>query len=685
MPAISSMYYRIISTLCIAFLMAINSLIPVNGQSTDSLLYRFNNNLVKDSVDKYDLLCKIALNSADVDSKLKYSEQAIKLAEKLNIPPARPTVLKGFAYLNSGKLASALDCFMKAATYYKADQNNTGLAAAYIYISETYNQQANYNNSKIYLKNAIEIFRKEKDSTNLAGALSNLGYVNYSMGQYDTALGFLSEANGIYRKMDSPLGYAYYLGNSGLVYSRLSDFEKAEDYLLRAIEILSRQGDERAVTEYMIEYAGILQYKGEIKKAIASATISLSTAIKNGFKEYEREAAYRLAQLYKVSGKYDSAYHYQSLFISANDSIKSVENIQKMADLRTEFEVEKEKEKVEILENEKQIQRIEIFGLAIILLLALGLIIMYYYSLKRSKILTAALDERNVLLEKQSKELIKQNDKIIKANEELTQLYEITNDQKEEIISSINYAQRIQAAILPPETYITELINENFVFYKPKDIVSGDFYWIKQIRQNIILVSADCTGHGVPGAFMSMLGISYLNEIVQRKEVTQANQILNELRKEIKRSLRQTGKKEESRDGIDMAVCVIDTRNSIMQYSGAYSPLYIISNIQGKPEFKEIKADLMPVGVHISGDKSFTNHEIQLEIGDTFYLSTDGFIDQIGGSSNTRFSRKKFKKLLLEIHDQPLFEQKGILEWTLKNWMGTNPQRDDILVIGARV
>src|ERR1035437_9675483 len=171
---------------------------------------------------------------------------------------------------------------------------------------------------------------------------------------------------------------------------------------------------------------------------------------------------------------------------------------------------------------------------------------------------------RCILLEKQSQELKEQREELML--------------QKEEIISSINYAQRIQSAILPPEAYITELLNENFIFYKPKDIVSGDFYWIKQVKHYIILVSADCTGHGVPGAFMSMLGISHLNEIVQNREITQANQILNELRKQIKNSLRQSGKREGSRDGIDIALCVIDTKKNIMQYSGANNPLYIISN-----------------------------------------------------------------------------------------------------------
>jgi serine phosphatase RsbU (regulator of sigma subunit) len=356
-----------------------------------------------------------------------------------------------------------------------------------------------------------------------------------------------------------------------------------------------------------------------------------------------------------------------------------------MADLRTEYEVSKKQAEVNVLKKNKLIQLKVNLSLALILLLAMGLIILYYYNLKQSRKFTAALDERRILLEKQSTELKEQNDKIIIANEELKQLNETTNSIKDEIISSINYAQRMQSAILPPEAYITELLNENFILYKPKDIVSGDFYWIKQVNHYIILVSADCTGHGVPGAFMSMLGISHLNEIVQNREITQANQILNELRKQIKNSLRQSGNREGSRDGIDLALCVIDTRANVMQYSGANNPLYFISNNNGKTVFKEINADPMPVGVHFSSDKSFTNHEIKLEIGDTFYIFSDGYVDQIGGDKKHRFTSEKFKKLLLEIHDQPMYEQKEILEQNLNDWMGIHAQTDDIMVIGVRM
>jgi signal transduction histidine kinase len=430
------MYYRITLVFCIAFIAAINSLTMAGGQPTDSLLYLLNNGLVKDDAEKYELLCRIASYSTDADSILKYSDQAIKLAGELNILPAQPTVFKGSGYLNSGELALALECFMKAANYYKEDHNNTGLAAAYLYIAEAYNQQENFGNAKYYLKNAIEIYRKEKDSVNLASSLHNLGYADYSMGQYDSALVLFSKTSEIYRKLGRVTEYAYCLGNSGMVYFRQLEYEKAEDYLLRAIDMLTKQGDDYAVSQYMIEYAGILQHKGEIKKAIACATKGFNYATKNSILEFERDAAYRLSHLYQLSGKYDSAYHYQSLYVNANDSIKSFKNIQKMADLRTEFEVAKKQAEVNVLQKKKVIQLIVIVGLALILLLAMGLIMLYYYSLKRAKKLTSALDERRILLEKQSTELKEHQEELSRQKEELQSTLENLQKTQEQLIES---------------------------------------------------------------------------------------------------------------------------------------------------------------------------------------------------------------------------------------------------------
>lgn len=299
--------------------------------------------------------------------------------------------------------------------------------------------------------------------------------------------------------------------------------------------------------------------------------------------------------------------------------------------------------------------------------------------------LELVVKERTKEIEQKKEEIEQQNDHILETNEELMVLNEAISSQNNEIIDSINYAQRIQAAMLPPETYISELINENFILYKPRDIVSGDFYWIKHVNQYIVLVAADCTGHGVPGALMSMLGMSYLNEIVQRREITQANEVLNELRIQVKHSLRQHGQRDESKDGMDMALCVIDSKDMQMQYTGAHNPLYLIRDVDGRPELSEIKADMMPVGFYQGKDKTFTNHHIQLKIGDTFYIFSDGFIDQKGGKENKKFMSKNFKNLLLEINDQPMLDQKDVLDRTLKDWMGDNSQIDDILVIGVRM
>jgi serine phosphatase RsbU (regulator of sigma subunit) len=317
---------------------------------------------------------------------------------------------------------------------------------------------------------------------------------------------------------------------------------------------------------------------------------------------------------------------------------------------------------------------------------------MYSYNLKISKKLSAELDERNCLLELQGAELKIQHEELIEQKTEIEAQHLITIEQKNQIelhskaiTDSIRYAQKIQSAILPPESYLRELLHEYFILNRPKNIVSGDFYWIKQAKGHIILVAADCTGHGVPGAFMSLLGISYLNEIAQRSEIIHADQILNELRSQVKRSLRQYGQLDQPKDGMDVAICIINIETKMMQYAGAFNPFYLIREVEGVPELKEIKADSMPVGFFHGKDKSFTKHELQLEMNDTFYIFSDGFADQFGGNDNKKFKIKNFKNLLLEIQGEAMHVQKEILDKTLVEYMKGQDQTDDILVIGVRI
>lgn len=283
------------------------------------------------------------------------------------------------------------------------------------------------------------------------------------------------------------------------------------------------------------------------------------------------------------------------------------------------------------------------------------------------KILQQKVKERTLEIEKQKDQIQEQHNKI--------------SQQKKEITDSIHYAQHIQSAILPKDETIGPLLKDYFILYKPRDIVSGDFYWIQEKEHKAIVIAADCTGHGVPGAFMSMLGVSTLNEIATRQETLKAGEILDQLRNHIISTLSHTRKDEEARDGMDVAMCIIDFENKKLQYSGAYNPLIIVR----KGEAEVVKADKMPVGLHSGEMTSFSTTILDVVSGDCLYLFSDGYADQFGGPEGKKFKSGAFRDLLVEISTHPMAEQKQILEEKIQEWMGEYEQVDDMLVIGIRI
>ncbi len=253
--------------------------------------------------------------------------------------------------------------------------------------------------------------------------------------------------------------------------------------------------------------------------------------------------------------------------------------------------------------------------------------------------------------------------------------------QKEEITSSIAYASRIQMAMLPMENHFRTFFSDYFIIFKPRDIVSGDFYWIGEDEKNVFFTVADCTGHGVPGAFMSTLGISTLNDIITNNINLRANTVLNILREKIMTSLHQTGKEGEASDGMDVAFCVLNKNRKSMQFSGAYNPLFIFRN----GVFKEYKADRMPIGIYYGQKETFTNYEIHTRKGDTLYIFSDGLTDQFGGSDGSKYKKSNLKKLLSEIHNLTMAEQRTVIENVFEEWKGNHDQVDDITMIGVRI
>ncbi len=285
-----------------------------------------------------------------------------------------------------------------------------------------------------------------------------------------------------------------------------------------------------------------------------------------------------------------------------------------------------------------------------------------------------------VKVKQRTKELNQTNDKLQIIIKQVSKQKEELEENHQHITGSINYASRIQGAMLPREDLFKQYFAEHFIMFKPLDVVSGDFYWAKKIDNTLIYATADCTGHGVPGAFVSMLGMSLLNEIIGKNQNYAANKILEELRAAVKISLKQTEKQSLSKDGMDIALCVIDLKTNELQFSGAYNPLYIIRD----GELINIKADRQPIGTH-GREHAFTNHKIQLQKNDILYSFSDGYIDQFGGKNFRKFMSKKFRKLLLDIHDKPMNKQKIILETEFDKWRGKQEQIDDIVIIGTKI
>jgi len=321
------------------------------------------------------------------------------------------------------------------------------------------------------------------------------------------------------------------------------------------------------------------------------------------------------------------------------------------------------------------------FIISMCLLIVIAVLIIIRY---REKKLIAEKIKLEKIVEERTREVVEQKN-------EITKQRDIVTYQKKEITDSIQYAERIQQAVLSEEKILRNNFTDYFILFRPKDIVSGDFYWMSGKTGNIILTAADCTGHGVPGAFMSMLGVSFLNKIVNESGISTPAKILNTLRENVIISLKQKGVYESTKDGMDMALCSIDTKNNIMQYAGANNPLILIRKINGEYTIIEKKADGMPVGIY-SRMTSFTNHELDILKNDTIYLFSDGFYDQFGGPKGRKFMKPRFYDMLLEHQELDMKLQKEAFEKILDDWINYQSDKghhegqiDDIILMGIRI
>ena len=332
-----------------------------------------------------------------------------------------------------------------------------------------------------------------------------------------------------------------------------------------------------------------------------------------------------------------------------------------------------EKQKGQIIDQIKQIEKQKLISYFILvaLILVTGLGYFIYINYRNKKKANEILEEKNILITRQKDEIQEQKEIAENQRDQITY-------QKKHITDSIHYALRIQRALLPSLELFTDEI-EHFVLYKPRDIVSGDFYWVNKKDNLWIIITADCTGHGVPGAFMSMLGVSFLNEIVNNKHIHKPDQILNELRAYIIKALKQSESENGVKDGMDITVSAFDVITGVLEWAGADNPLFIVQN----GELIQVKGDKMPVAIHDIMEP-FTLHTFKLNKGDTFYTFSDGYVDQFGGSNQKKFLSKNFKDVIMNIQDKSMYEQGRKLDEVFEEWKKNVEQVDDVTVIGLR-
>lgn len=564
-------------------------------------------------------------------------------------------------------------------------------------------------------KQMVAKYETEGNKTELTRHVSKLGYLYWQIGANSDAVRYFERAIILNTELKNENALKTLYNNLGLIWSEQGDFNKAISYFEQSLRLNLKHKKMDAVASDYLNIALSFQSLGYYSESNNRANQALAKALELNNLEIAKTCYGILAENHEKLGQNKESSDYYEKYNALTKHLQK-EQMSQMASQTKEFEKkvqssEKELKSTldnlgEVLEQNREMQlqnallnkenqlneeqkarleaermrlesiektrRTQIAALSVVLLMFMSIVILVFWQFQQKKKANKLLQQQNEEIENQKREIEAQRD--------------LANKQKMRITDSIQYAQRIQKAVLPPEKVLNKSFKDYFIFYRPKDIVSGDFYWIAEKDEILIIAAADCTGHGVPGAFMSMLGVAYLNEIVNKIAINKhintlsPDEILNQLREMVITSLRQTGDPTEPKDGMDIALLIIDFEHKKLQFAGANNPLYIIRN----GELLTFKADKMPVSYHQKRDLPFSRHNFDLKPDDRLYIFSDGFTDQFGGDKGLKFMSKQFRELLLKIHALPMNEQHKLLENTLDEWRGDNHQLDDILVIGIR-
>ena len=626
----------------------------------------------------YHTLASVYYNIGDYDKALPYSEKSLAIKEKLKDTEGILNSLNtlGSLYHGKGNYTMALSLRLKALKIAEeldrkinSGATKDNLAICFNNIGTLYKDQANYSEALKYYEKALEMSEKSGQKKRIIGVLNNIGTIyNERPGEEDKALEYYQKALSHVDKKNDKVRLATCYTNIGGVYFKKGQIDKVLEYDFKSLKLFEEIQSKAQIALTLNNIAGDYVELKQYPKALEYSNKSLRIAKDAGIPDDIKQAYFTLSEIYSKMGNYKEAYKSYTLYTEVKDSLFNKENSEQMQEMSVKYETEKKEQeitlqKTQLEKKETEIEKQNTQKYALVAGLSLMFILAgVSYKGYRNK------QKANNIITEQKKEVEQQ--KII---------IEVKN---KDITDSIKYAKRIQEAILPPQELIKQLLPNSFILYKPKDIVSGDFYWLENKEDRVLLAAVDCTGHGVPGALMSIVTHNGLSRAVNEHRLLKPSEILNYLNENVHLTLRQSDEEGSIKDGADMSLCSFDFKNYMLEFAGANNTLIIIRG----SELIEVKSDKQPIGSFRQEKlKPFTNHEIRLQKHDTVYLFSDGYADQFGGEKGKKFKYSKLKELLLSVQNKSMAEQKDILNETLETWKGNLEQVDDVCVIGAKV
>lgn len=663
---------------------------------TDSII--FDSTL---SIKWKEKLGKIYLSLEKYDQAMRYFVVTRDFYEK-----QKDSINYAYSVFYLGKIYAALNVpeianreFDKCARIFNSYNDHTGIVL--VNIEKSYLLYKDYEPEKAFSSLFNLLKTESKNDYFNAQILKTIGDLYAQDFQSDSSVYFLEKAVKSYSKINDQINIADCYLLEGNVFLDEEYYDKANEKFQKALLIFQKNMIDQKIAETLNSIGVFYFYQKTFDKAEQSFNKSLKFSEAQGNLDQMLISYDYFAKIYNEQKEFEKSNFYLNKYIQTQKISFQKKAEQGFAEIILNFQNEENQKEIELFEKEDALKsqllknkQQQVYGSVILVIILIIFAFILYFYLQRQKNLNKLLQEQNRQINLQKKELESQSKILEKATRDLINQKDKILNQNTKITSSIRYASRIQKAMLPGEEIFSKYFSNSFILYKPKETVSGDFYWVSEIREQkpslfksdpgdnkIVVAVVDCTGHGVPGAFMSMLGDAYLNQIINIQHIIEPAKILSELHKIIRKTLQQEF--SENNDGMDLALCVIDRKEKTLKFSGAKNPLVYIQN--GK--MNRIQGDLMSIGgLQKETERVFKTHTIDITVKTTIFLYSDGFQDQFGGEFGRKYMAQPFRDLLLNNSTLDYVEQKERLQNELKLWRGKKHQQmDDITIIGFEI